>query len=549
MSNLKNISLNNLSFILRDNRVLFKDLNLTFLPKKIGIVGRNGVGKSTLLKIIAGELNPTSGSVIRLGTIASLPQDQEVYAEAEVSEVLGVAEKIAALKKIGNGSVDLEDFAKVNEDWTIETRIQNHLQKFGLSHINLARRLNSLSGGEQNRLWLAKLFFEPVDFIILDEPTNNLDSEARGFLYGAIKNFSKNGVILVSHDRALLNLMEDVIEFTTLGVKTYGGNFDNYQEQKELELNAKEHILEVCKRDLRKTVQSSQKNQEKLVQRQSQGKRIRAKGDQPKMLLDAMKDKSEHTQKALLNRAKKAIQLRQKKLDLAGKEIEIIEEINFIFPGCRVPPKKVVLDIENVTFFYEEDKPLIENFSFKIIGGERIAVLGKNGSGKSTLVKLILHDLTPIKGAIKIGVRNICFIDQRINVLDSSLSIFESCQKLNPTISKNEAHQFLAKFLFRGDSVLKKVVCLSGGERLRAALAIVLCTKHPPQLLILDEPTNHLDLASIQCLESALNCYEGGLLIISHDETFLKNIKITRAVHAPLANLNLKVELDAKAVT
>ena len=220
----------------------------------------------------------------------------------------------------------------------------------------------------------------------------------------------------------------------------------------------------------------------------------------------------------------------EERLKQAKAQVEITNEIYIDLPKTAVPTTKMILRMEDVSFSYA-NTPIIKDFSLTMKGPERLALVGSNGSGKTTLVRLIRGVLEPDSGSIEVGAAGVRYLDQRVDCLNLDESILENYRRLNPGVKETEAHLNLAHFLFRNKDALKFVRDLSGGEKLRAALACVLTSDRPPQLLILDEPTNHLDLVSMAALESALRCYQGAMIIISHDQCFLEDVGVERVCH------------------
>lgn len=531
------ILIHEMSFNLPTGNTLLTQFNLALTKQKIGLVGKNGMGKSTLIKLITGELTPTSGAIHIVGKVASIPQEWSPGQQSGLTagRLLGFEAKLKALARIEQGSVDMNDYHILNDDWLIKEKWQAALRMFDL-HLSADAPLCSLSGGELTRLLLTRVFLSKADFLLLDEPTNHLDNDACKKLYKAITQW-QGGLIIASHDRTLLNLMDEILELSSLGVTSYGGNYTAYQEQKRALTQAKQKQLVEAKQFLAKTQQSIQTTKEKHEQRQAQGKRLRKRGDQPKILLDAMENRSTASKGSLLIRHNRMLTVAQEKMRLAKEQVEMNEELRITLPKTRVPNGKIILEMENVSFAYSKSTiPLISNFNLKLQGPERIALCGNNGSGKTTLIKLILNQLAPIQGHIYLGTDRIHYLDQHAKQLAPDLSILENFLKLNPDTTENEAYQALALFLFRNDAARKMVNALSGGEKLRAALACILQSSQPPQLLILDEPTNHLDLNSMLTIESTLKQYEGAMIVIAHDQAFLEAINIARKVYAPFTS-------------
>lgn len=523
-----------LTYTIDNKEPLFHALSLSFAQKKIGLVGRNGIGKSTLLKLISGEFEPILGSIERTGTVVYCPQILECNVNSTVAQILGVAAKLQAHYRIQQGSVAEEDFVLLNDDWLIEERVNQQLQQFGLAHLSLDRLMHSLSGGEQTRLLLAKTFLAKPDFIILDEPTNNLDFTARKFLYNAISQW-QGGLIVVSHDRTLLNLMDQIIELTSLGAKTYGGNYDECLQLKTTAEAAAQNVLQSRIESLAKAQEVTQLRKERHEQNEARGNKlkhtqIKAKGCYNKIELNAAKGRSESTNRRIRLQAGRKLEGIEAQLQLAKEKIEIKEVIKINLETTRVPAGKMIVDIEEVNFAYPDSKVVLNRFNLTIIGPERIALTGNNGSGKTTLIKLILGLLQPTSGKITLGTQRISYLDQAVSFLNPELSILKNFQGINPGVKDTDAHYGLAQFLFRNSTANKLVKNLSGGEKLRAGLACALMSQIPPQLLILDEPTNHLDLDSITNIELALKDYQGAMLVVSHDQKFLENIGVKKIV-------------------
>lgn len=532
------ILIHEMGFKLPTGSALFTKLNLSITKQKIGLVGRNGIGKSTLIKLIVGELHPAAGSIQVNGSIDYMPQLHDYSVETIVADVLGFKAQYKALMRIEQGSCDAADYAVINDDWSIMEKIQNKLNKLGFADLQPSTNINTLSSGQLSQLYLSRILQANVDFLLLDEPTNHLDIDSRHQLYDAISK-CECGVIIISHDRKLLNMMDSIHELTSLGINTYGGNYDDYQKQKLIDDDARAHDLLVAKKMIDKTRQSIQSTKEKHEQRQAKGREMRKRGDQPKMLLDAMKNRSSANQSALLVRHDRMFESAVDKLNKAKSQLEIIDTLNIRLPETEVPTNKIILEMQNINFTYPETNiRIIDNFNLTVSGAERIALIGKNGSGKTTLIKLILQQLQPDSGQIYLGTDHVCYLDQTVRQLNQEMSVLRNYQLLNNECSENEAYQALAQFLFKNSSAMKLVKELSGGEKLRCMLACILKSHTPPKLLILDEPTNHLDLDCLAHIESAIKAYRGTLIVISHDQAFLDAINIERIIYAPFTTIN-----------
>jgi ATPase subunit of ABC transporter with duplicated ATPase domains len=516
------IALASLSWSTPEGRRLLSDLDLSFIAERTGLVGRNGVGKTTLLKLVAGDLPPQAGRVSVSGTLGVLRQAAPAGADETVADLFGVRPAIALLERAEAGEVDADELARA--DWTLEARLVGALARFGLD-ATPETRLSTLSGGQRTRVGLAALVFADPDFILLDEPTNNLDRAGRRAVIDLLAGWD-GGAIVVSHDRELLDTMDAIVELTTLGATRYGGNWSHYRERKAVELAAARHDLADAERQVDEIVRRSQEMAERKARKDRGGERTRARGGIPRIQLNTMKNRAENTGGANMRTAER---LRAQALDSAAaarRKLEVLQPLTVALPSTDMPASKIVLEVDDVSVGYEPERPILRGLSLDIVGPERVAVTGPNGSGKTTLLALITGRLHPESGSVRLMTR-FALLDQRMSLLDPALSIRDNFLQLNPRTNENACRAALARFMFRADAALQIVATLSGGQMLRAGLACVL-GDDPPPLLILDEPTNHLDIESIEAMETGLRAYDGALLVVSHDETFLQAIGVTR---------------------
>lgn len=520
---LATITLSKLSWATPDGRELFCNLDLTFGAERVGLVGRNGVGKTTLLKIVAGDLQPRGGAVSVNGRVAVLRQMVQVAPDEAIADLFGVRDALGLLDRAAKGEASADDIA--HADWTLEQRLEAALARFGLNAI-AETPLAQLSGGQRTRAALAALVFAEPDFLILDEPTNNLDREGRAAVIELLADW-RAGAIVVSHDRELLDVMDAIVEMTTLGVQRFGGNWSAYRERKALELAAAQHDLAEAEKRAADVAETAQIVAERKARKDAAGKRKAARGDMPRLLIGGMKRKAEETSGANARLAEKQREEAQVDIAAARERIEVLQPLKVTLPSTYLAPQKDILRLEAVTAGYERTRPVLCDLSFAITGPERVAVMGPNGSGKSTLLALITGALTPWSGDVRV-MASYALLDQRVGLLDLDLTIRSNFLALNPTADENACRAALARFMFRADAALQIAGTLSGGQLLRAGLACVLGGETPPQLLILDEPTNHLDVDSIEEVEAGLRAYDGALLIVSHDKTFLASVGVTR---------------------
>jgi ATPase subunit of ABC transporter with duplicated ATPase domains len=508
-----------------DGRVLFDTLTLTFGRERNGLVGRNGAGKTTLLRLLTGDQKLATGVIGRSGRVGLLRQTLQPAAGACVADLLDIAEPMARLARIEAGEGDEGDLAEA--DWTLPARVDTALAEVGMAGVALDRPVGSLSGGQLTRIALAALTVAEPDVILLDEPTNNLDVEARALVADFLRRW-KGGAVVVSHDRSLLRQMDRIVEISGLGVSVYGGGYDLYAERKALEREAAERDLSVAEREASRVEREAERAREKKARRDAAGKRYAANGSAPKILLGARKRRAEESAGREDRLADRQRYLSAEQLAEAGARVERLRTLAFDLPTTGLSSGKPALAFDDVTFGYGA-APVVSGMSLQVIGPERIAVVGPNGSGKSSLIRLAAGAFEPTSGRVSRPVRSI-LLDQQAAVLRDDETILEGFRRLNPRATVNDAQAALARFLFRNTAAHQVVGSLSGGERLRAALACVLSGVEPPQLLILDEPTNHLDLPSIEAVEQALSGYDGALLVISHDPDFLEAVGVERQI-------------------
>ncbi len=520
------VTLDQVSYRGPDGRSLFDNLTLTLGAERIGLVGRNGVGKTTLIRIILGELTPTSGAVTVAGRLAVLRQIVSPPANATLADLLGVREAVARLDRLerGEGRDDDLDLA----DWLLPARMAEALGDMGLADIALDRPASAISGGQATRAALAALLIGEPDLLLMDEPTNNLDAEARQAV-GAMLGRWKGGALVISHDRALLRGMDRIVELSGLGARVYGGGYDLYLSRRVEEAAAAARGLDEAQRSVGRIDRDIQLARERKARKDAAGQRSRAKGDAPKMLLDAKADRAERTTGGQSRLAERQRVFAAETLAAAEAKVERLRAFGFDLPPSGLAAGKLVLAFEDVTFGWPGAAPVVASVSFRLAGPERVAVTGPNGSGKTTLIRLATGALAPSAGRIVRGVEA-ALMDQTTGALRPEETLVQAFKRLNPGAGDNAAHAALARFLFRNTAALKTVETLSGGERLRAALACAMMGQAPPGLIILDEPTNHLDLDSIEAVEAALLGYDGALLVVSHDRAFLDAIGIEREI-------------------
>ncbi|WP_412517548.1 ATP-binding cassette domain-containing protein [Actinomadura madurae] len=513
-----------LSFAWEDGTVVLDGLDAAFGTGRTGLIGVNGSGKSTLLKIIAGELRPGSGGVAVEGEIGYLPQNLVLDGTATVSDLLGITATRAALHAIERGEATEENFAAVGDDWDVEERARAELDRLGLVHLDLDRTVPTLSGGEAVMVGLAARFLARPDVLLLDEPTNNLDLDARHRLYDAVASWT-GVLVVVSHDRELLDRVDEIADLRDGEIRTFGGNLSAYEDLLAVEKEAAERTVRAAETDLRRQKRELEEAHVKLARRRRYGKKMQESKREPKIVMGARKRAAQES--AGKHRIMHEERLADARTRLTEAEGAVREdaEIRVELPATRVPAGRTVMTVTGLAAPEPEPGTLTELI---VRGPERIALVGPNGSGKTTLLRALTGDRVPEGVAVKIGVDGVRYLPQRLDVLDEGLSVAGNVRAQAPSASPPEVRAGLARFLFRGARADQLAGTLSGGERFRAVLASLLLAEPAPRLLLLDEPTNNLDMASAAQLGQALAAYEGALIVVSHDVPFLRTLGLTR---------------------
>jgi ATPase subunit of ABC transporter with duplicated ATPase domains len=584
------IVLSDLSFSFPDGRVVLSKLSASFNPGRTGLIGANGSGKSTLLRLIAGRLRPTSGSVTVTGEVGYLPQDLTLDADATVASLLGIAAAAEAIRAIEAGSVDPAVFDAVGDDWDIEDRAREWLARLGLSHVGLDDPVHRLSGGEAVLTALSAQFLRRPAVLLLDEPTNNLDLDARRRLYAAVEAWP--GVLLiVSHDRALLSLVDQVADLSGGALRMYGGNLQAYESMLATDQAAALRAVTSAEADVRREKRDLVESQVKQARRDRMGRAVAASGSIPRIVAGGRKRAAQVSAGKGREIALARISDAKERLAEATDALRDDSSIRIALPGTAVPAGRTVLTVRGLDAPWApwhgiaEGGPegVQETPAAKAPGGraggadrtdgadsgyvgdradgaagepndvgrlaelvvrgpERVALSGPNGAGKTTLLRALAglaaladplgteREPEASAGSTLTVRRNAAlgYLPQRLDILDDALTVVENVRAVAPRASVNEVRAGLARFLFRGARADQVAGTLSGGERFRAVLAALLLADPPPQLLLLDEPTNNLDMASARQLSEALSCYQGALVVVSHDVPFLGSIGITR---------------------
>ncbi|WP_045459705.1 ribosomal protection-like ABC-F family protein [Sporocytophaga myxococcoides] len=525
------IILQNLTYIHSNKDLLFDNIHLAVNDnEKIALIGNNGSGKSTLIKIMAGIVQPSAGLVNSSSKPYYVPQIFGQFNEHTIAQALQIEDKLNALSEILSGNVSESNFATLNDDWTIEERSYAALAHWGHQGLDLKQRMNTLSGGQKTKVFLAGILIHQPDIILMDEPSNHLDLSGRALLYNFIQS-CESTLVVISHDRKLLNMLDIVVELSSKGLSVYGGSYDFYKEQKLSERQALDHDLKSKEKELRKAKEIEREALERQQRTDARGKKKQEKAGLPRISMNTLKNKAENsTAKVKGVHAEKTGMLSQELNDLR-KELPEADKIKFGFDNSSLHKGKILCSVKEINHSYDQNLLWKERLSFQITSGERLVVKGLNGKGKTTLIKIILGEIKPLIGTIYKADCKTVYIDQEYSIIDNDFSVYEQAQTFNSTsLQEHEVKIRLNRFLFTKDDWDKSCSVLSGGEKMRLMLCCLTISSQVPDIIVLDEPTNNLDIQNVEIMTAAINEYEGTLIVISHDEYFLEQVGVEREI-------------------
>ena len=505
-----------------------------FLPafrrRSLGAISWRGSGKSTLLRVLTGQLEPSTGSLHRAAGIAYVPQDITAQSEPTMHQLLGMDHILKSLRAIEAGSVEEAEYDVVGDDWDIEERAQAELAARGLP-TDLKRRVTELSGGEIMRAALAGAVLRRAQLTVLDEPTNNLDAAAREDLFATVRGW-KASLLIVSHDRQLLELVDQIVELRDGQLTEFGGTYSEYETYLATQQEAALREVSRAEAEAKKQKRERIEEETKLSHRSTRGEKFKRQKRKPGMAMgnDAM------SAQVQAGKLRGILAEREKTAAAAAAEardaLRADRHIRVQLPQTAVANGTKVLELERSLTDGDTER-------FDMAGPERVRLAGRNGSGKTTLLERIVAwtadsaegprdaDLAGVAPwTVRYRLSPVGYIPQRLTVERPELTLVQELQLANPAATEHACRETLARFLFRGAQSDKQMSELSGGELLRVALARVLTSEPAPKLLILDEPTNNLDLRSVDQLVEALNAFEGALLVVSHDDSFIERIAV-----------------------
>jgi ATPase subunit of ABC transporter with duplicated ATPase domains len=522
------LTLEGVSYMLADGRMLFENLNDVFDRRRTGLVGRNGVGKSVLARLMAGLLVPSQGRVMRSGPVHYLAQQVASPALATMAALAGAQTTLSALERIERGSHEPADFDAVGKRWDIRSRLQAELDRHGLAHLRADTPVATLSGGEAMRVALIAAWLSEASLLILDEPSNHLDRANRAALRAQLQRWP-GSLLVISHDRELLGDMERIVELSPLGLRSYGGDYALYAECRRAENENAQRQLEQRKLERKRAAQTMREQQERQARRQAKGERDGRDANQANILLGGQKNRAQGTAGKLRQQhAAQHAQLSQRVLEaarLAGPDAAIAMHAL----AAAQPVRQRVAALHEVSLPYAP--AATRSISLTITGAQRIGVAGPNGCGKTTLLKLLAGQLAPLAGCCEVRVKT-AYLDQQLAGLTPQQSAIAHLLAQNSEAGEPALRTHLAQMGIDARMAAAPAGMLSGGERLKVALACALYAHPLAQLLLLDEPSNHLDLVSLEALETMLGQYQGALLVVSHDAAFMASLRLTHVLEA-----------------
>ena len=539
------ISIQQISYIHPDKEVLFSDLNFAISKgQKLGLVGNNGCGKSTLLQIIAGQLSPSSGVIVRPDDLYYIPQHFGQYDSLTIAQALQIERKQQALHAILAGDVSNENFTILNDDWNIEERSIAALDLWGLGQFTLSYPMNLLSGGEKTRVFLAGMDIHHPSVILMDEPTNHLDSSGRQRLYDWVEKY-RSTLLVVSHDRTLLNLLPEICELEKHQINYYGGNYEFYKEQKTLMQEALQQRIEEKEKALGIARKVARETAERRDKQNVRGEKSNIRKGVPRIVLNALQGKSEKSTSKLTGvHQEKAEKLTNERNQLRGS-LSPTAALKTDFNSSSLHTGKILVTAKEINFSYHSNSinnDIQENsiskqqlwqapVSFQLKSGDRFRIEGANGSGKTTLLKLITGQLQPQEGTLTRRDFSYVYLNQEYSIIDDRNSILEQAYAFNSrNLPEHEIKIILNRYLFPASEWDKSCRKLSGGEKMRLAFCCLMISNNTPDMFILDEPTNNLDIQSIEIITATIKNYAGTVIAISHDNYFIQEIGVEQCI-------------------
>ncbi|MDL2185558.1 ABC-F family ATP-binding cassette domain-containing protein [Pseudomonas sp. ChxA] len=519
------VSLQHVCFQFANGETLLDDLTLSIDYTPTGIVGRNGHGKSILAQLLAGVLVPSSGTLDGRARVAYVAQSLTLHSGESLAHATGTAQALAALERMARGEARAGDLELIDDRWDLAERLRTALDDAGLHALGFEAPANQLSGGQLARVAVIGALLAAPDLLVLDEPTNHLDSHGREWLLRVLSEW-RGGLVVVSHDRQLLNTLSRIVELSPLGMRVYGGNYDAYRQQRDTEQHAAALALEHARLQRSRERKRLQKDHDSLQRNAARSRKHAETANVDRFTKARWKGAA----KEIVSTVRSAHHAYKNELDAQVRQAyaRVVDETPTLLalPGSALPNGRHVLTLEHAQLPWLDPHQPATYLTLNLIGPVRVAVRGPNGCGKSTLLKLLAGQWQAVSGSCTVPVPA-AYIDQHLALLTDERSIVGQLNLLDTPLAEAELRTRLALLQLDALRVTQPTGQLSGGERLKAAMAIALWRDSPAQLLLLDEPTNHLDLESVLAFEQALRGFTGAIVAVSHDEAFIQAIRPT----------------------
>ena len=499
-----------------DGEFALRDVTGSFGTVRTGLVGKNGAGKSTLLRLIAGEITPTSGTITTSGDVGYLPQSLTLDGESTIADLLGIGEKVRALEAIVGGDVDEGHFESLGDDWDIESRADDALRAIRFSSADLHRPVSSISGGEAMLVAITGLRLRRTPITLLDERTNNLDRESRRRLAQIVRSWP-GALVIVSHDLDLLEEMDETAELHGGELTVFGGPYSAWREQLDVHQAAAAQSARSAEQAVKKEKRQRIEAESTLARRARTGQKSYDNKRGAKILMNQRASDAQVSAGKLRHGLDDRVDSARSALDAATSRLRDDEHIHLELPDPDVPRGRAIAEIRGT------------NRTVHIQGPERVALVGANGIGKTSLLEQLVNGggAEPGRASGTLLTDRVGYLNQRLDSVDDYSSALENVRRVAPDVTDGDIRNRLARLLLRGDGVNRPVRSFSGGERFRVSLALLLFADPPAQLLVLDEPTNNLDIQSVDQLVDSLTDYRGALLVVSHDDAFLRRLGLT----------------------
>lgn len=527
------IVVNNLSYVLQDGTSIINHISFAISSKtKCALVGANGCGKSSLINLIYGNLAPSEGDVSLGDTPYLVPQHYGQYNDFTVGQVLGVNDKLIALESILSGDSSDAAFETLGDDWTIGEDVRDSLDIWGLENVMPDTAFKCLSGGEKTKVFLAGISLHNPRIVLMDEPTNHLDEEARGILYDFIDRY--NGTLLVvSHDRVLLERFSAILELSEKGMRRYTMSFGEYLESVEHENKVLTENAESLKKELRKAKAMAREVVEQQQKQDSRGRRHSEQKRVARISMGNLKNQAENSTARLSGIHRDRIGSLSKRVAEATSMVIDPDRMAVDFSSSQTHYGKILIEARGLNHSYAGNGNIWPcGLDFVIRSGDRVRVTGGNGLGKSTLMRIIMGNLAPSCGNVYRADGLKCvYLDQEYSLIDNDLTISQQIQRFNSnSLPEHELNIRLNRFLFPASSWRKPCSALSGGEKMRLSLCCLMVADSAPDIIIADEPTNNLDMFNQEVLTDTLDKYSGTLVVISHDSWFVNELSLTAQI-------------------